>query len=138
MNATPLVGRTLFSAIFIFSAFGHFSEGTINYAAAQGIPMANLAVPLSGILALLGGLSILLGYRAKLGGWLIVLFLVPVTFMMHNFWNIADPQEHQLQQIMFMKNTAMLGGALIIAYFGAGPLSLDARHPRRETATAAV
>jgi putative oxidoreductase len=72
-------------------------------------------------------LSIALGYRAKWGGWLIVLFLVPVTVMMHDFWAMTDPNMAQMQQIMFMKNLSMLGGALLIAHFGSGPLSLDNR-----------
>jgi putative oxidoreductase len=49
------------------------------------VPTASVAVPLSGIIALLGGLNILSGYKAKYGAWLIVLFVVPVTVMMHNF-----------------------------------------------------
>jgi putative oxidoreductase len=100
---------------------------TIAYAASQGIPMASVAVPLSGVLALAGGLSILLGYHAKIGGWLIALFLIGVTPMMHNFWAVSDPMMHQMQMIMFMKNMSMLGGALLISQFGAGPWSLDAR-----------
>ena len=86
-----------------------------------------MTVPLSGILGGVGGLSILLGYRAKIGAWLIVLFLVPVTVTMHNFWAVTDPMMAQLQLAMFMKNLSMLDGALLITYFGAGPLSLDAR-----------
>ena len=75
-------------------------------------------------------MSILLGYRAKLGAWLIVLFLVLVTPMMHKFWGVADPNMAQLQMIMFLKNVSMLGGALLISQFGAGPFSLDARRSR--------
>ena len=122
-----LVGRVLYSSIFILAAFGHFSQQSINYAAQQGVPMAGLLVPLSGVLALAGGLSVLLGYQARIGAWLLVLFLVPVTVMMHNFWAVKDPMAAQMHQIMFMKNLSMLGGALLISHFGAGPLSLDAR-----------
>jgi putative oxidoreductase len=113
--------------------FNHFSPQSIGYAAQAGIPLAGLLVPLSGVLAGVGGLSILLGYRAKIGAWLIVLFLVPVTVTMHNFWAVTDPMMAQLQQAMFMKNLSMLGGALLITYFGAGPLSLDARMSRERT-----
>lgn len=120
------IGRALFSAIFISSAFSHFSPEVIGYARQTGVPLANLAVPASGVIALLGGLSILLGYRARIGAWLIVVFLVPVTVMMHNFWAVSDQAMAQMQLAMFMKNASMLGGALLIAYFGAGPLSLDA------------
>jgi putative oxidoreductase len=119
-----LLGRILYSAIFILSGPNHFKAQTIAYAAAQGVPLARIAVPLSGIIALLGGLSIALGYRARLGAWLIVLFLVPVTLTMHRFWGLSDPQMAQLQLAMFMKNVALLGAALIIARVGSGPLSL--------------
>ena len=66
----------------------------------------------SGILALLGGLSILLGYRARFGAFLIVLFLVPVTLFMHKFWGLSDPQMAMMQRVNFLKNVALLGGAL--------------------------
>ncbi|MBI3726273.1 DoxX family protein [bacterium] len=125
------VGRALFASIFVLASFGHFSKQTIDFAASQGVPLASLAVPLSGVLSLAGGLSILLGYRARIGAALLVLFLVPVTLSLHPFWGISDPAAAQLQQIMFMKNVSMLGGALMIAWFGAGPVSLDARREGR-------
>jgi putative oxidoreductase len=129
-GAVVVLGRFLFAAIFLMSSFGHFSAKMIGYAASQGVPLAQIAVPASGLLALAGGLSILFGYRAKIGAWLLVLFLVPVTFMMHKFWGISDPQAAQMQMIMFMKNISMIGGALLITQFGAGPASLDARRER--------
>jgi putative oxidoreductase len=126
-GAVVLVGRLLFVLIFLMAGPNHFSKQTIAFAASQGVPFASLAVPLSGILALVGGLSILLGYHAKIGAWLIALFLIPVTLMMHKFWSVHDPMMFQMQMAMFMKNLAILGGALLISQFGAGPLSLDAR-----------
>ena len=125
MNIVVLLGRILYSAIFLKAALGHFSKQTIAYAAGQGVLMAGVLVPLSGIMAFVGGLSILVGYKAKYGAWLLVLFLVPVTVMMHKFWGIPDPMAARMQQIMFMKNLSMIGSALLIAYFGSGPLSLD-------------
>jgi putative oxidoreductase len=71
-----------------------------------------------------------LGYRVKFGAWLIVLFLLPVTFMMHKFWGISDPLAAQAQMVMFLKNIALIGSALFISQFGAGPLSLDSRSSR--------
>jgi putative oxidoreductase len=106
-------GRWLYSVIFIMAGFGHFKAQTIGYAASQGVPLASLAVPLSGVMAILGGLSIATGYKSKWGAWLIVLFLVPVTVMMHRFWGLADPQAAMMQQMMFMKNVSMLGAALV-------------------------
>jgi len=122
-----VAGRLLFAAIFILSAPGHFSAQTIGYAAQHGVPLSPVLVPLSGLIALAGGASVLLGYRATIGAWLLVLFLVPVTLTMHAFWGIHDPTMAMTQQMMFMKNLTMLGGALVIAYFGAGPLSFDHR-----------
>jgi putative oxidoreductase len=127
-----LAGRALFAAIFLMSAPMHFSGQSIAFATSVGVPFASLLVPFSGVLALLGGLSILLGYRARIGAWLIVLFLIPVTFMMHKFWGIADPAAAQMQMVMFMKNISMLGAALMITHLGAGPLSLDARQAAQQ------
>jgi putative oxidoreductase len=120
------IGRVLYAAVFLLASPANFSKQTIAYAASQGVPFAAAAVPLSGILALAGGLSILVGYRARIGAWLLVLFLVPVTLSMHAFWAVHDPMAAQIQQVMFMKNVSMLGGALVMSYFGAGPVSLDA------------
>lgn len=121
------VARVLFSLIFIVSAFSHFSSSTIAYAASQGVPLASLLVPLSGIMALAGGISIALGYKARWGAALIVLFLIPVTLMMHRFWGLSDPKMAEMQEINFMKNVGLLGGALLVLHFGAGPMSLDNR-----------
>jgi len=126
MKWIALLGRILFSLIFLFSGPNHFSAQSIDYAASQGVPLASILVPVSGILAILGALSIILGFKVKFGALLIVLFLVPVTLMMHNFWAITDPMTRQMQMAMFMKNVSMLGAALLIFYFGAGPMSLDA------------
>jgi len=125
MKYMVLLGRIFFSMIFILASVGHFSAQTIGFAAAQGVPFASIAVPLSGIISLLGGLSVAFGYKAKYGAWLLVLFLLPITVMLHNFWAVKDPMMAQMQQAMFMKNVAMLGSALLVGYFGSGPLSLD-------------
>lgn len=125
------IGRALFAAIFVISALGHFSHESVGYAGSQGVPFASILVPLSGLLALAGGLSVMFGYRTRLGAALLVVFLVPVTLMMHRFWGIADPQMAKMQQIMFLKNVSMLGGALLLLYFGAGPFGVDTRRRRR-------
>ena len=125
MNYVVLLGRILYALIFIISGPGHFNAGTISYAASKGVPLASIAVPISGVIAIAGGISLVLGLKAKYGAWLIVLFLVPVTVMMHNFWSVTEPAAAHIQQIHFMKNLSLLGAALMIAYFGAGPLSVD-------------
>ena len=127
MNYIILTGRIFYSLIFLMTIFSNFSQKAISEAVAQGVPLASIAVPLSGIIAILGGLSVALGYKAKWGACLLVLSLIPVTLMMHNFWAISDPMMAQMQQIMFMKNLALLGAALFISQMGSGPMSLDNR-----------
>ena len=127
MKYTVLLGRILYSLIFLNSGLFHFSGMAIGYASSQGVPLASFLVPFSGVMAIVGGLLILLGYKAKWGAWLIVLFLIPVTFMMHAFWKETDPMQKQMQMGMFMKNIAILGGAFLITWFGAGPVSFDSR-----------
>jgi putative oxidoreductase len=132
MKYAVLAGRQLFSLIFIISSARHFSPQGVAVAAAHGVPLPELLVPLSGIIALLGGLSLLLGFQTRIGACLLVIFLVPVTLMMHNFWSVSDPMTLQIEKAMFLKNVAMLGGALVISYFGADPLSLDALMSQQE------
>ena len=121
-----LVGRQLFSVIFIIASAGHFTPGTIALAAEHGVPMAGLLVPVSGLIALAGGLSVLFGYRARVGGALLVVFLVPVTFTMHNFWAAPDASTFRLELLLFLRNIVLLGCAVLVTKTGAGSRSLDA------------
>ena len=120
------IGRVLFSLIFIQSGIGHFRQrtGMTEYARSAGAPRPEIMVPLTGLIILLGGLSILLGVYARAGAWLLVLFLIPTALIMHRFRGVADPQAAANQRAHFQKNLALAGGALIIAYFGSGPFSL--------------
>lgn len=119
------VGRFFYSLIFILSGFRHFSSETISYAASSGVILPEILVPASGLMAIAGGVLILMGYHARLGALLLVLFLLPVTIVMHDFWTITDPQTAQMQMVNFMKNTSLLGGALLIFVLGSGPYSFD-------------
>ena len=120
----PLAGRVFYSAIFILSAPKHFTPQLVEAAASHGVPFPELAVPLAGVFAAAGGMSVLFGYKIKTGALLLALFLVPVTIFMHPAWAHPD------QGPNLMKNAALLGCALVFAYFGAGPLSADARIAR--------
>lgn len=121
------VGRSLFALLFLVSAFeAHFSASTIARAASQGAPFALVVVPFSGLIAIVGAALVALGWHTRLGALLLVLFLVPVTMMMHRFWFITDPMTRTLQHVMFFKNLALIGGALLLAHFGGGPYSVDA------------
>lgn len=118
------LGRTLFAAIFIMTAFTHMQPASIGYAKQAGLPASGLLVPASGILAGLGGLSVALGFHASIGAALIALFLIPVTLKMHNFWAMKDPMMARMHMAMFMKNVSMLGATVLIMYFGSGPFSI--------------
>lgn len=126
MPYVVLIRRLLFAAIFIAAAPRHFTQEGISHAAELGVPWAPVLVPVSGVMACAGGLSILLGCMTRGGAWILVAFLIPVTLMMHAFWTVSDPQQMHTQQAMFAKNLSLLGAALLIVHFGAGPLSLDA------------
>ncbi len=80
------------------------------------MPAAKAGVLASGVLALVGGLSILLGVYPDLGALLLVLFLIPVTFLMHAFWKETDPMTKQTENIAFLKNVGLLGAALLLFY----------------------
>ncbi len=99
-------------------------DPAVGFAAAMGVPAARLAVPLAGLLAVLGGLSVALGFHARIGAALLVAFLLPVTLTLHRFWGLADPGAAASQRVQFEKNVALLGGALLVAWFGSGPFSL--------------
>ena len=135
MRALYPLGRILFSFIFIFAAPRHFTADGIHHAAELGVPFAAICVPISGVMAFAGGLSVATGYRARWGAWLLLAFLVPVTFMMHAFWRLQDPQAIHIQQAMFAKNVAMIGAALLLTQFGSGPLSLGRKTENPATAS---
>jgi putative oxidoreductase len=117
-----LMGRILLSAIFLMSGLGKLTNftGTQQYMANYGMPMTKFFLICAIILEIGGGLSILLGYRAKWGALALVIFLIPATLIFHT--RFSD----QIQMIMFMKNLAIMGGLVLIATQGAGPLSIDA------------
>jgi len=131
MKVSALAGRLLYSLIFIILGPRNFQAAAIAAGASHGVPLAKLLVPLAGLLALLGGLSLAVGYHARLGALALVVFLVPVTLVMHDFWAVSDPAMRQLQLVMFLKNVSMLGAALIFVSTGAGAYSLDMRAAAR-------
>ena len=83
------------------------------YAAFKGVPMPSIAVAIGAVLLLIGGASIVLGYRPVIGIAALVAFLLPVTMLMHNFWTIADPQMHVIELGLWMRNMALAGAALV-------------------------
>jgi putative oxidoreductase len=121
------LGRVLLTGVFFVSVPAHFGPVDLNFAIGAGVPLARFVVPATGILQLLGALSVLLGYKTKVGAWLLILFLAPVTLTMHKFWAAGDPMMAQLQWGMLTRNVAIVGGLLLLSQFGPGAWSLDAR-----------
>ena len=121
MEAVFLIGRILFAAMFINSGIAHLTKLTpmSQYAASQKLPAPKLAVALSGLMILAGGLSILLGVAPQAGALLLVLFLIPTACLMHRFWGVQDPMMAANQMAHFMKNVTLAGAALLIYYFTA-------------------
>jgi putative oxidoreductase len=119
------IARVLFALIFLVAAPRHFTQGGVQHATDLGVPLAKILVPISGAMALAGGLSLVVGWRARWGAWTLVAFLIPVTVMMHAFWRQPDAAAFHVQQAMFMKNLSMLGAALLLTQFGAGRMSID-------------
>jgi putative oxidoreductase len=111
--------RIVFALVFLFSGSTvHLLQARqgIAYARMYPVPAPELLVPLSGLMAVLGALSVILGIWADLGALLLVAFLVPVAFFMHAFWRETDEQTKANQMAHFMKNMALAGGALVLFY----------------------
>jgi uncharacterized membrane protein YphA (DoxX/SURF4 family) len=132
-NATALLaGRLLFGGFFLVNGINHWKnrEMMAGYTASKGVPAPEAAVVGTGALMFLGGLSLLLGVKPKLGAGLIAAFLAGVTPTMHAFWKDENPQERMNNQINFMKNVALLGGAALAAAIPE-PWPASARKPIR-------
>lgn len=110
-----LAGRILFSAVFVFSGLGHFMqlEEMSEYAGQKGVPAPKLMTVVTGVVILLGGLSILFWTQVIVGAWLLAGFLLLAAFTIHNFWAVEDPQQAQVEMQQFMKNLALAGAAIV-------------------------
>jgi putative oxidoreductase len=116
MDILLVIGRVLFALIFINSGIAHLTKlnDMTGYAQFKKVPAPKLAVIVTGLMLIIGGLYIVFGVYADLGALLLAIFLVPTAFMMHNFWTIQDPQAKQGEMINFFKNLSLAGAALII------------------------
>lgn len=119
MDLIFLLGRILFGGYFLYHGIGHFTEANklAGFAGTKHVPSPKLAVYFSGLLIFLGGAGVLLGVYTNLALVCLVVFLVPVTFIMHQFWREADPAQRTVQTVSFMKNLALLGAILMMFSF---------------------
>ena len=116
MNIVMIIGRVLFALIFILSGINHFtkSQAMTGYAQFKKVPAAKAAVLLSGIVLLLGGISMVIGIYADLGAIALAVALIVMALKMHDFWTQTDPQAKQTETIAFFKNLSMAGAALFL------------------------
>jgi putative oxidoreductase len=130
MDVVFLVGRILIVALPIMSgATVHFQQAAVDAARGSGAPAPELTVPLSGIAMVVGGISVVLGILGDVGAVLVIAALLPITLFQHSFWTDEDPQAKQLNQVMFWKNLAMIGGLLTVFWIfnqtqGEAPLTI--------------
>ena len=118
-----LIGRILLAAIFMLAGFGKLTDisGTAAYFAMYNLPGGAAAAVVAGLIELLGGLAILVGFQTRIAGWLMAVFSVATALIAHTGWS------DMMQLIHFQKNLAMAGGFLVLATYGPGALSVDAR-----------
>jgi putative oxidoreductase len=130
MNDLFLVGRIIFGGFFVFNGINHFLNWapTVQYVAAKGVPLPEVAVLLGTALMLIGGLSVLFGFVPDIGVACLALFLAVVSPLMHNFWDMSDPIQRMNEMGHFMKNIALLGASLtMLAIPRPWPYSVEAR-----------
>jgi len=116
MSAILVIGRILFGGFFVMSGINHFTklEAMTGYAKYKKLPAAKLGVLLSGLMLLVGGAYVLLGFYADLGALLLAIFLVLAAVIFHNFWKETDATAKQNESIAFFKNVAIAGALLIV------------------------
>jgi putative oxidoreductase len=116
MTIAFVIGRAIVGVYFLMNAYNHIfkSSHMVAYAAGKKVPSPKAAIIGSGLLLLVGGLSILLWVYPVIGILCLIVFLIPVTIMMHNFWKETDPMARMSSKIEFLKNLALIGLLLII------------------------
>lgn len=131
MNAQGLpllIGRVLLALMFVTAGFSKLTalEGTAGYIASVGLPAPMLLAVAAGVVELVAGVLIIVGWQARWAALALAAFTVVASVLFHNYW--AKPADKAfMEQLMFMKNMSVTGGLLVLFAFGAGALSLDAR-----------
>ena len=123
-NFLILIGRILMGGLFLWAGFAKVIRwsGSVQYMRSKNLPSSLLPAAIA--LQVLGGLSVLLGFEARIGCILLIVFVIPSAIKMHDFWNLQDP-ERTLEKTMFMKDVAVLGGLLVLLATGAGSFGFN-------------
>lgn len=127
-NSLTLAGRVLLAQLFLFAGISKLTgfAGTVGYITSVGLPMPTVAAAVALVVEIVGGLALLFGFGTRLAALALALFTAVASVFFHNYWGVPTDQV-MVQQLMFYKNVAVIGGLLVLAGQGAGALSLDAR-----------
>lgn len=131
-DIATLAGRILIAVIFLISGFfkvGGYTQ-MVSYATALHLPAPGLAIAAAAAVELACGLAILVGFKTRIVAWVLFLYLIPVTYIFHNFWAVQG-QEQQVQMVNFLKNVAIMGAMLVLSVNGAGAYSVDGKLARK-------
>lgn len=117
-----LAGRVLFGGVLAVMGLNHFlqADQMAGYAEMKGAPAPRFSVYASGALLVAGGVSVVLGVAPLVGSVALVAFLVLATPLMHDFWSVEDPEQRQQELTDFLKNAALVGGALVLLAVSGG------------------
>jgi putative oxidoreductase len=117
-----LGSRVIFAIAMMMLSAGHFTstDALAGYAAAKKTPAPKAAVVVSGLMMWTGAILIALGWHRFIGAGLVILFLIPVSFKIHDYWNVTDPGMRLIDRVQFWKNLGIVGAALFIAVYS-GP-----------------
>ena len=125
-----LLGRLLFAALFVTSGINHLTQlqGVAGYAQSKGVPAPKAMTVITGVMILVGGAFVALGWQRFIGAGLIFVALVPISWMMHAYWKTQDPMMRVNEQAHFKKNVTLAGAALLIAFYAGEPWPLSLGH----------
>jgi len=127
-NPLTLIGRLLFALMFLPAGLSKIAgfAGTVGYIGSKGLPMPALGAVIAIIVEVGGSLALISGFGTRIAALALAVFTLVATFFFHNFWGVPADQA-MVQQLMFYKNIAVVGGLLVLAAHGAGAWSFDAK-----------
>lgn len=128
-DMAALIGRVLLVFMFVYSGFNKISgfEGTEAAIAGKNVPLPAIATTIAIVIECIGGAMIAFGWKARWAAIAVAAFTLVATILFHNFWAMTDPAAIKTNQLMFLKNIAVIGGLLLVFAFGPGRYSLDRR-----------
>ena len=124
----PLLGRILIAYLFIPAGISKITGfgGTVGYITSKGLPLPEVGAVIAIIVETLVALAFLVGFKGRYAALVLAAFTLGASVFFHNYWALPEAQV-MMQQLMFTKNLAVIGGLLAFAAFGTGPFSVDNR-----------